>query len=903
MTRYLRFSIGNLFIILVLFSSYFGASAQPQARIDSQPIEPQYPGLATQVDDLPPSVTPEWWKRVSDSLDTPTAVGAGDYPSPDPDWIRDGYDTTHTNSFGKAVANAGDVNNDGYEDIIVGAHYYYNTGTTQGRAYIYLGSETGLSTTFIWSVGDDDPDNYAQFGRSVASAGDFNCDDYDDVIVGAHGYSGSYDGEGYVKVFFGMPTGVYTTAGWTVYGSAASEAIGSSVNTAGDVNGDNCDDIIVGAVGWDNDSSTGKEGAFFVYHGSSTPDTTHDWMIELDQGSSTFGDFSDTSGDVNGDGYDDIIIAAPDYSHVGKVWGYFGSEFGLSSSDLPDWTITLKTTSVSTAGDVNGDGYDDVVIGVYPADVNIYHGSTSGLSTTANWNVNMAFGTSANYPTVSQAGDWNNDGYGDVLIAMSTFPYSSDVGPGQYPYEGYAFLYYGSPSGLMFTPTWSMKGDMANAYLGNWEGLGSADVNNDGYDDVLLGANGQTVGGTPWVGRAYTVYGGADEAITGLTVIDDSPKEINQTISFTTTQTTGTYVTYDWDYNDGSTDLNAGTQVNHVYTSSGVYTATVIAHNTVNTQTATTLVTVQDIPIEDLEAANSSPTALGMPTYFTTTISSGTGVSYTWDLGGEVVKLGQHVSHTFSTTGVFTAVVTATNTTNQQVAETIAKVDIPISGLAATNDSPTLSGELTTFTATVSGGTGINYQWWVDGEAKDGSMVTHAYTEAGEHAAIVTATNSLGIDVVETMVLIGVAVDLPPGTESYATLQDSLSLDFPAPLTETLTITVTPQFTPTQDTGGFTFVGRSFDLSMADADGNPIIEISPTITLTLNYDDNDLPPHIDEVELTLQRYDIVLEDWVELTVIDRDMDDNWIMVELDHLTEFAILSDQPYKVFLPLVLR
>lgn len=906
MLKFFRFSFSYLLIVLVLFSSYFLASAQSQTRLKDLPAEPKYPGMITQVDEPPPGVTPEWWATISGEILAPTSVDVGDFPSPDLDWVQDGYSSTYSSSFGKAIASAGDVNNDGYEDVIVGDPTYFNNYTGQGRAYVYLGSENGLNTSYVWTFGDTDWDGNARFGLSAGTAGDFNCDGYDDIIIGAPRYTGSYSQQGYAKVFFGNSSGLNSSAGWTVYGSATSEQYGSGVSTAGDVNGDNCDDIIVGAKYWYDGSSGWYEGAAFVYYGSETPDTTFDWMVQGNQSGTELGEFLDTVGDVNGDGYDDIIVAAPYYDYVGKVWGYYGSPSGLSGGALsssPDWTITVKARSVSKAGDVNGDGYDDVIIGNDDTTAFVYQGSASGLSTTVNWSTDCGVGYDNYFTNVSEAGDVNDDGYDDVLVALSTYPYSQHTGPEQNTKEGYVYLFYGSSSGLLESPTWSMSGGEENAYLGDWEGLGAADVNDDNYADVLMGAPGYPGDGALIIGRGYAVYGRADEAISGLTAVNNSPQEIDETVNFTATKSSGSYVMYDWDFGDGITDANAGSTTEHSYSAAGIFSTTVIAYNTVNTQTTTTLVTVQDIPIEGLEATSSSPTALGALTYFTATISSGTGVSYTWNLGGEAIEYGEVVSHTFSTTGEFSVVVTATNTTNQQVAETFAHVDVPILGLAATNDSPTLSGELTTLTATVTGGTGVNYQWWVDGETKDGSVVTHAYSEAGEHTAIVTATNHLGFEIAETQILVGEVVELSPGTESFSTLQDSLSLDFPSPLTETMTITVTPQFTPTQDTGWFTFLGMSFDLSMEDADGNPIIEISPTITLTLYYDNIDIPQHIDESELTLQRYDEVLGDWVELTTINRDIEENWIMVELDHLTEFAILSYQPYKIYLPLVFR
>jgi hypothetical protein len=87
--------------------------------------------------------------------------------------------------FGSSVASAGDVNGDGYDDIIVGAYQNDSGGSDAGKAYLHLGSATGLSTTASWTATGEAGDDY--FGSSVASAGDVNGDGYDDIIVGAHG--------------------------------------------------------------------------------------------------------------------------------------------------------------------------------------------------------------------------------------------------------------------------------------------------------------------------------------------------------------------------------------------------------------------------------------------------------------------------------------------------------------------------------------------------------------------------------------------------------------------------------------------------------------------------------------------------------------------------------------------
>ena len=151
--------------------------------------------------------------------------------------------------------------------------------------------------------------------------------------------------------------------------------------------------------------------------------------------------------------------------------------------------------------------------------------------------------------------------------------------------------------------------------------------------------------------------------------------------------------------------------------------------------------------------------------------------------------------------------------------------------------------------------------------------------------------------------MIGEAVILPLSTETYTTSDGTLNLQMPTPLTGTLTITYTPLTTPSEATGGFIFAGQSFQLSMADENGDPIIDLDQPITLTLYYDEGKLPPGTDEAELSLQRYDTDTSAWVALTVIVRDTAANFISVTLDHLSEFALLLEQEHLIFLPLITR
>jgi hypothetical protein len=147
--------------------------------------------------------------------------------------------------FGGSVASAGDVNGDGFSDVIVGAVHYDNGEFNEGRAFVYLGSASGLQTTPAWTAESDQVD--ARFGISVATAGDVNGDGFADVIVGAHQYHNGETDEGRASVYHGSGSGLATTPAWTAESGQTTAHFGVSVATAGDVNGDGFSDVVVGA--------------------------------------------------------------------------------------------------------------------------------------------------------------------------------------------------------------------------------------------------------------------------------------------------------------------------------------------------------------------------------------------------------------------------------------------------------------------------------------------------------------------------------------------------------------------------------------------------------------------------------------------------------------------------------
>jgi PKD repeat protein len=161
-----------------------------------------------------------------------------------------------------------------------------------------------------------------------------------------------------------------------------------------------------------------------------------------------------------------------------------------------------------------------------------------------------------------------------------------------------------------------------------------------------------------------------------------------------------------------------------------------------------------EAPITDLTADNSGPTALGEETTLTATVSGGTGISYTWDLGDSTSATTAVVLHTYPAVGVYTATVTASNTTGTSNAATIVVVEEPISGLVAVATSPVRTDESAYLTATVSSGSNVSYTWaFGDGDSGSGSAAQHLYSTAGSYTATVTATNALGSAAAQTLIV------------------------------------------------------------------------------------------------------------------------------------------------------
>jgi Secretion system C-terminal sorting domain/FG-GAP repeat/FG-GAP-like repeat len=429
--------------------------------------------------------------------------------------------------FGSSVASAGDVNGDGYSDVIVGAYFYTDgVNAQEGQAFVYHGGATGIGTNAAATV--ESNQTSAQMGWSVASAGDVNGDGYSDVIVGAPFFDNGQADEGRAFLYHGSATGISTTAAATVESNQVNAQMGISVASAGDVNGDGYSDVIVGAIRFDNGEI--DEGAAFVYHGSAAGiSTTAAATVESNQGNADMGRSVASAGDVNGDGYSDVIVGANIFDNgendEGRAFVYHGSATGINT--IAAATVESNQEfgnmghSVASAGDVNGDGYSDVIVGanLFDAGLNnegaafVYHGSATGINTTATATVESNQTSAFMGWSVASAGDVNGDGYSDVIVGALLF----DNGESN---EGRAYVYHGSATGINTTAIATVESNQTSAQMGN-EVASAGDVNGDGYSDVIVGAylfdNGQTN-----EGAAFVYHGSATGIITTPAAIVES---------------------------------------------------------------------------------------------------------------------------------------------------------------------------------------------------------------------------------------------------------------------------------------------------------------------------------------------------------------------------------------------
>nr|MBA3757178.1 FG-GAP repeat protein [Nitrosomonas sp.] len=464
-------------------------------------------------------------------------------------------------SSGRSVSNAGDVNGDGFDDVIVSASLRGSYHI--GASYVVFGKASGFGDTMNLSSLDGSTGfrllgDYNTLGAT--NAGDINGDGFDDVIV----RSDPYVGEIVSYVVFGKAAGFSATTdlssldgsnGFRLTGGGGGNNSNYSVSSAGDVNGDGFDDLIVG-----NDGEYYGGFSFVVFgkvsgFGAETPiaslmDGTNGFLLA----GSLFGDDAagasvSGAGDVNGDGFDDLLVGDPigdisdgSYDFDGSSYVVFGKASGFSATmELAsldgsngfrlngEMAGDFSGNSVSNAGDVNGDGFDDVIIGAPRADPNgdqsgssyVMFGKASGFSAVMDlssldgsngFRLDGEMADDFSGFSISNAGDVNGDGFDDLIIGVAR------ADPNGYQ-SGSSYVIFGRAAGFSAAINLSSLDSNSGVRLdgvatGDLSGgsvSSAGDINSDGFDDLIIGASGADPNGSySGSGSSYVIFGRSD---------------------------------------------------------------------------------------------------------------------------------------------------------------------------------------------------------------------------------------------------------------------------------------------------------------------------------------------------------------------------------------------------------
>jgi PKD repeat protein len=731
---------------------------------------------------------------------------------------------------GRTEVEMGDVNGDGYPDLVsIGDHGSPYVNTDEHGIMVWFGDGAGHWSVFM--NGD--------FGYGGVALGDVNADGLADVGYGMHhNYSGNDFGDQILEVALGDGTGHNWTP-WDDGLATNGEDWGMFGSDLADV--DNDGDLDLGSISFGccagvhvyrNQSDGTWQQSFGFLGGNSQDDFVFgdvsgdgnaDFAVSHQYGTVYLGDGAGgfalgdgnlpppgssghagvSLGDVNGDGRADLAFCN-DSGGV-EVWGWTGPG---TWQDLSGSLPASGPYEAAQLFDMDMDGHLDVAA-FGTGQVRIWGGDGAG-----GWSEIAAFNTPApGYLSAFRVGgDADHNGYPDIVLVAeegswpneqnhahfyqeSSTPTALEIKPvfprGQETFQAGATIFVdwisavpaGGPGTVSLElsthgpagPWLPIAADLPNGGRYQWRIPPGTPSTNEAYIRYTLVVSPDVaVATTP---NAFNILGSFEEPIYGLEATNDSPTPLGQPTHFTATVVSGTNVTYAWAFGDGVG--GSGQSTAHVYPDLGFYTATVTATNSISQATATTPVTITEVPIAGLAAANDSPTALGRPTAFTATVLSGTNVAFTWTFGDGSPPLARPsslvdgpsstVTHTYAAPGTYTATVTASNAVSAVTATTPVLVEEAVAGLSAANDGPTTLGRPTTFTATVLSGTNVTYAWafgdgspplarpssLVDGPS---STVTHTYAAPGTYTATVTASNAVSAVTATTPVLVEEAV-------------------------------------------------------------------------------------------------------------------------------------------------
>ncbi|MEZ4384085.1 MAG: Ig-like domain-containing protein [Nannocystaceae bacterium] len=460
---------------------------------------------------------------------------------------------------GNWVDGAGDVDGDGFADLVVGARFSDVNGQSSGSAYVVFGKDDGDPVDLFTLVEEEQVEGFAirgegvdhEAGVCVAGVGDIDGDHVADVMVGAHqaDSEGLLAGRGYVVfgkddgAIFPLVSAAENVGGMVISAQDKLNFAGHAVAGAGDVNGDGFDDVLLGAYGFDEKALfAGRSYIVFGGKGESVVLAKQlegyvaiDGEAELDfSGHALAG-----GGDVNGDGFADVIIGAygadPSGDASGRAYVVFGAP-ELGPIQLEDVAAGIggfaldgelegdhAGAAVAIVGDINGDGFADIAVGAPLADpgglssgrVYVVHGEADpksrSLAEIAQGNGGFVadgqtFRDYAGF-SVDGAGDINGDGLDDVILGA----YGSDP---KGMLSGRAYVIYGktdtSPAQLSQVILGEGGVTLAGEASGDQAGVavaGAGDVDGDGFADVIVGAFGSDAKGKD-AGRSYVFFGG-----------------------------------------------------------------------------------------------------------------------------------------------------------------------------------------------------------------------------------------------------------------------------------------------------------------------------------------------------------------------------------------------------------
>ena len=406
--------------------------------------------------------------------------GAAGGPAGTPDWT---WSCGEADCAVEQVRGVGDVNGDGFDDVLVGAPRYDDLLVDQGAAWLFLGSASGLSATPSWSRLGGAPGYEA--GYDVAPAGDMDGDGYADVLVTSRLAWSTVTGEGRVELFLGRATGLAAAAEEVWFSGAAGGT--DTARLLGDVNQDGNPDIAIGRP-------------------SSASLILGDGLAPLDPaawegiGGAVYGTVLAPAGDVDGDGRAELLIADSDGAGSVTLLDVPAPLMHPTDEDfaVPGGVAGRKFGEAGPrgcAGDVNGDGIDDLLVRsvdwpenpgtpVDPGRIHLFLGSPDGLATTEDWafqaDQNDATQIDANLGWAAVIADFDGDGYGDVAAGARRWDDGANADAGR------VVLFYGSASGLQQTaPDQDLLG-AAGDELG--AGLAAGDFNCDGNPDLAVSA-------------------------------------------------------------------------------------------------------------------------------------------------------------------------------------------------------------------------------------------------------------------------------------------------------------------------------------------------------------------------------------------------------------------------------